>query len=61
MNVRLDEANVTLDNGADILYPLDGTFLMGGDGTSSKSTAFLVHQPPVGVRILTIRCTRQSF
>ena len=48
MNVRLDEPNVTLNNGTDVLYPLDGAFLMGRNGTSSESITFLVHQPQVG-------------
>jgi len=39
-NVRLDEAEVTLNNGANILYPLDGTFLMGNNGPSFESVAW---------------------
>jgi len=43
-NVRLDEAKVTLNDGANILYPLDGTFLMGNNGPSLESIAWLTHQ-----------------
>lgn len=48
MDVRLDEAKITLDSGANVLHPLDGTFFMGRDGASSESVAFLVHEPPPG-------------
>jgi len=30
-NVRLDEANITLDDRADVLDPLNGAFLVGGN------------------------------
>ena len=31
MNVRLDEAKVTLNDRTNVLHPLDGAFLMGGN------------------------------
>ena len=43
-NVRLDEAKVTLNNRASILYPLDGTLLMGNNGPSFESVVWLAHQ-----------------
>ena len=44
MNVRLDETKVALNNGTNVLYPLDRTFLMGKNGASSESIAQLVHR-----------------
>ena len=31
MNVRLDEANIALDDRTDVLHPLNGGFLVGGN------------------------------
>ena len=44
MNVRLDEANVTLNDRTDVLHPLDGTLLMGNNGPSFESVAWLAYQ-----------------
>jgi hypothetical protein len=49
INVRLNESKVALNNGANVLYPFDRTFLMGGDGTGSESTGLLVHRQPLGI------------
>ena len=44
MNVRFDEAEVTLNDRTNVLHPLDGALLMGRDRASSESIALSVHQ-----------------
>ena len=39
VDVRLDEADVALDNGADILHPVLGALLVRVDGTSLEAAA----------------------
>ena len=43
MNVRLNEAKVTLNYRANVLHPLDGALLMGRNRASSESIALSVH------------------
>ena len=40
MDVRLNEAEVALDSGANILHPLNGTLFVSRDGASLESIAF---------------------
>ena len=47
-NVRLNEAEITLNSRTDILYPLDGTFLVGNNRAGSESMAWLAGQEPLG-------------
>lgn len=48
VDVRLDEAKIALDGGADVLHPLNGAFLMSRDRASSESIALLVYQHRLG-------------
>jgi hypothetical protein len=52
MDVRLDETKVTLNCGTNVLHPLDGAFLMGGDRASSESIALLVDYHHLGSKHL---------
>ena len=44
MNVRLDEANVTLNDRTDVLHPLDRGSLMGKNRASSESITLSGHR-----------------
>jgi hypothetical protein len=45
---RLNEANITLNRGPDVLHPFDGSLFMGRDGAGSESITSLVHTSPLG-------------
>ena len=47
MDVRLNETNITLDHGPNVLHPLDGSLLVGRDGAGSESITPLVYRSPL--------------